>query len=62
MDETFLSYFGVETGPIEDKWSYISDLINATNIVETSSSTLENQISWGTLNVLEGEVHHYEKI
>lgn len=62
MDESVLSYLGIDNERLPDTWSYIFELAKARNIAATSSSTRENQISWGSLSILEGEEHHHEEI
>ena len=60
MDESVLSYLGIENERLSDTWSYIFELAKARNIAATRSR--ENQISWGSLSILEGEEHHHEEI
>lgn len=63
MDEIVKSYLFAEgEEQPRDEWSYIFDLVTARNIAATSSSTRENQVSWGQLPIIYGEELHHEEI
>lgn len=63
MDEIVKSYlFAEDEAHSSDEWSYIFELAAARNIAVTSSSTCENQISWGQLPIIYGEELHHEEI
>lgn len=63
MDESVLSYLGIKDVRLpNDNWSYILELAKARDIATNSSSTRENQLSWGRLCILEGEEQHHEEI